>query len=84
MGNSSYKRCKEKRKGNSMITYFCDCGGKVTTEKEKPKKCDCGKVFGGGSSHLDYINMNKTWSRTTKVEFSTTTMDESIRKINNG
>ena len=32
----------------------------------------------------DYINMRKTWSGTTKVEFNTITMDESIRKMNNG
>tara|TARA_R100000808_G_scaffold8593_2_gene24317 strand:+ start:10739 stop:10933 length:195 start_codon:yes stop_codon:yes gene_type:complete len=32
----------------------------------------------------DYVNMRKTWSGTTKVEFSTTTMDESIKKMNEG
>ena len=31
-----------------------------------------------------YINMRTTWSNTTKVEFSTQTMDESINEMNKG
>jgi len=32
----------------------------------------------------DYVNMRTTWSGTTKVEFSTTTIDESIKRMNGG
>ena len=31
----------------------------------------------------NYINMHTTWSKTTKVEFSNQTMDESINEMNN-
>ena len=67
-----------------MRTYFCKCGGKIEISGSDIKKCDCGKKFGESGSISDYINMRNTWSGTTKVEFSTTTMDESIRKMNNG
>ena len=30
----------------------------------------------------NHINMRKTWSGTTKIEFNTTTMDESIKRMN--
>ena len=30
----------------------------------------------------NYINMRKTWSGTTKIEFNTCTMDESIKNMN--
>ena len=32
----------------------------------------------------DYINMRKTWSGTTQIEFSTTTIEESVKKIRGG
>jgi hypothetical protein len=32
----------------------------------------------------NHINMRKTWSGTTKIEFNTTTIDESIKKMNEG
>jgi hypothetical protein len=67
-----------------MRIYFCDCGKRVEISKGEVKKCDCGKVFGSSSSISDHINMRTTWSSQTKVEFNETTMDESIRKMNNG
>lgn len=69
-----------------MKIYYCDCGKSVRIEDEEgPKKCNCGKIFGSYSgSHLNYINMHKTLSRTTKVEFNTTTMDKTIKEMNNG
>jgi hypothetical protein len=30
----------------------------------------------------NHINMRKTWSGTTKIEFNTITMDESIKRMN--
>ena len=67
-----------------MKLYFCKCGNKVEINTNETKQCDCGKVFGSSGSISNYINMRNTLSGTTKVEFSTTTMDESIRKMNNG
>jgi len=32
----------------------------------------------------NHVNMRTTWSGTTKVEFSTTTLDESIKNMNGG
>ena len=32
----------------------------------------------------NHVNMRKTWSGTTKVEFSNTTMEEDIARRNNG
>ena len=32
----------------------------------------------------NYVNMRTTWSGTTKVEFSTTNLDESVKKMNGG
>tara|TARA_R110002020_G_scaffold21649_2_gene73569 strand:+ start:3006 stop:3209 length:204 start_codon:yes stop_codon:yes gene_type:complete len=67
-----------------MKIFYCKCGNKVNIKGTEMKECDCGKLFGKTGSISDHINMRKTWSGTTKVEFSTTTMDESIRKISNG
>ena len=43
----------------------------------KPKKFD----FSNGAIN-NHINMRKTWSGQTKVEFSQTTMDEDIKARN--
>ena len=66
-----------------MRTYFCECGGKVEVIKHVVGECKCGKLFGVGNSKISNgINMRKTWSSQTKVEFSQTTMDEDIKKRN--
>ena len=67
-----------------MRTYFCGCGNKVDINKGESKECQCGKVFGSTGSISNYINMRKTLSGTTKIEFNESTMDQSIRKMNNG
>ena len=36
----------------------------------------------GDGKISNHINMRKTWSGTTKIEFNTTTMDESIKRMN--
>ena len=64
------------------VTYFCDCGKKIKVSKGKVPECLCGKVFGISGSHLDYINRNKTWSRTTKIEFNRTTLEKDIAERN--
>tara|TARA_R110002020_G_scaffold189736_1_gene389022 strand:+ start:128 stop:334 length:207 start_codon:yes stop_codon:yes gene_type:complete len=66
-----------------MRTYFCECGGKVEVIKNVVGECKCGKLFGVGNSKVsDGINMRKTWSSQTQVEFSQTTIDEDIKQRN--
>lgn len=50
---------------------------------DKKKKVVEVKSIPKDSRISDYINMRTTWSKTTKVEFSSQTMDESINEINN-
>ena len=66
-----------------MRTYYCDtCKGCVTFDKDQFPECKCGKAFGVSTNLSDYINMRKTWSGQTKVEFNQTTMDEDIKQRN--
>jgi acetone carboxylase gamma subunit len=65
-----------------MKIYYCECGGRTEVPQKKIVQCECGKVFGSMSKISDNINMRKTWSGTTKVEFSQTTMDEDIKQRN--
>ena len=66
-----------------MRTYFCECGGKVEVIKNVVGECKCGKLFGVGNSKISNgINMRKTWSSQTQVEFSQTTIDEDIKQRN--
>ena len=46
-------------------------------------KCDCGHYVKKRNNTKDYVNMRNTWSGTTKVEFSTTTMEQDIAERNN-
>ena len=67
-----------------MKIIYCQCGVKTEIQKGEAKECKCGKVFGVRSEKIsDYINMRTTLSGTTKMEFSTTTVDESIKKMRN-
>ena len=65
-----------------MRIYYCECGTRTEVPKNEIKQCKCGKVFGSGAKVSDHINMRKTWSGTTKVELSQTTMDEDIKQRN--
>ena len=66
-----------------MRTYYCKCGSKVEVIKNVVGECKCGKLFGVGNSKVSNgINMRKTWSGQTKVEFSQTTIDEDIKQRN--
>ena len=65
-----------------MRIYYCGCGTQTEVPKEEIKQCKCGKVFGSGAKISDGINMRKTWSGTTKLEFSQTTIDEDIKQRN--
>ena len=66
-------------------TYYCKtCQKPVTFQNGEVMKCnDCSALFGNHKKNPFEINMRTTWSGTTKVEFNTTTIDESINKMNN-
>ena len=65
-----------------MRTYYCICGNSTESILGKITECKCGKVFGVTGKISDHINMRNTWSGTTKVEFSQTTIDEDIKQRN--
>ena len=66
-----------------MIIYYCSkCGKKNETKKKEAPICNCGHVLGDRSGVSDHINMRNTWSGTTKVEFGTTTIEDSINRMN--
>jgi hypothetical protein len=66
-----------------IITYYCDeCKKCVDFERHATPLCKCGKLFGVKGNISDYINMRKTWSGQTKIEFSTTTIDQDIADRN--
>ena len=63
-------------------TYYCSECKKCTTFKPEDKyECKCGNVFGIGKNISDYINMRRTPSGTTKIEFSHTTHDKVLERI---
>jgi len=65
-----------------MRIWYCQCGVRTEVPKGEAKQCECGKVFGTSGKISDYINMRNTWAKTTKVEFNTTTMEDSIKGMN--
>tara|TARA_R100001594_G_scaffold49825_1_gene82852 strand:- start:5284 stop:5493 length:210 start_codon:yes stop_codon:yes gene_type:complete len=65
------------------IIFYCHrCNKKGEFETKKEMHCDCGHYTDSSKNISDYINMRKTWSNTTKVEFNTTTMDKDIAERN--
>ena len=67
-----------------MITLFCHkCGTKSEFENKNNMSCPCGYKTENRNRASDYVNMRNTWSGTTKIEFSTSTMDKDIREMNN-
>tara|TARA_R100000655_G_C2944704_1_gene186285 strand:- start:51 stop:260 length:210 start_codon:yes stop_codon:yes gene_type:complete len=65
-----------------MRTYYCsDCGKGTDVVSGKITKCKCGKVFGIAGKVSDYINMRNTLSGTTKIEFSESTVADSVKKM---
>ena len=66
-----------------MIIFFCHrCNRKTECETKAQMKCDCGNYIKNRNNAKDHVNMRTTWSGTTKVEFSSTTMDEDIARRN--
>ena len=66
------------------IIFICHkCNTKVECETKAEMKCDCGHYVKKHDKTSNHINMRKTWSGTTKVEFNQTTMDKDIAERNN-
>ena len=58
------------------------CGEKGEFEKKADMRCDCGNYVKDHDDIRNHVNMRTTWSGQTKVEFSTTTMDQDIADRN--
>ena len=68
-----------------MIIYYCHrCGKRGEFETKKEMQCDCGHYVKKHNNTKDHVNMRTTWSGTTQVEFGETTVEESIKEMNNG
>ena len=67
-----------------MIIFYCHrCGKRGEFETKAEMKCGCGHYVKDKRNRAkDYVNMRTTWSGTTKVEFSKTTMEEDIVQRN--
>tara|TARA_R100000781_G_C4071768_1_gene124698 strand:- start:841 stop:1047 length:207 start_codon:yes stop_codon:yes gene_type:complete len=66
-----------------MRYYYCkNCEKCVETDANLNCSNECGKSFLPDYIPSKEINMRKTWSGQTKVEFNTTTMDKDIAQRN--
>ena len=65
-----------------MRIYYCECGERTEVLKGEVKQCKCDKILGSSGKVSDHINMRKTWSGTTRLEFSQTTMEKDIADRN--
>ena len=68
-----------------MIIFYCyKCNKKIECETKAEMICDCGHYVKKHDDTRNHVNMRTTWSGTTKIEFSNTTMEEDINRRNNG
>ena len=58
------------------------CNTKIECEPKAEMVCDCGHYVKDHDNTKDHVNMRNTWAKTTKVEFNETTVDESIKRMN--
>ena len=64
------------------IIFYCHrCNTRVECETKAEMKCECGHYVKKRGKAGNNINMRTTLSGTTKMEFNTTTIDESIKKM---
>lgn len=64
-----------------MRIYYCQCGGRTEESEVSASKCSkCGNTF-GASNISNYINMRNTLAHTTKIEFSESTVEKSMKKM---
>ena len=66
----------------AIIFYCYRCGQKGEFETKKEMRCDCGHYVKKRNNIKDHVNMRNTWSGTTKVEFSETTIGQDIADRN--
>ena len=66
--------------GNRRVCHRCN--KKTECETKAQMKCDCGHYVEKRNNTKDHVNMRTTWSGTTKIEFSNTTMEEDIVQRN--
>ena len=61
------------------IIFYCHrCGQRGEFENKKDMKCECGHYVKKRNNTKDHVNMRTTWSGTTQVEFSQTTIEDDI------
>ena len=66
-----------------MIIFICHkCNTKVECETKAEMICDCGSYVKKHNNVKDHFNMRTTWSGTTQVEFSETTIEDSVKRMN--
>ena len=65
------------------ILFICHkCNTKVECETKAEMACDCGNYVKDHDDVRNHVNMRTTWSGTTKIEFSETTIDQDIAERN--
>jgi hypothetical protein len=65
------------------IIFFCHrCNTKIECETKAEMVCGCGHYVKDHDNTKDHVNMRTTWSGTTQVEFSKTTIEEDIAERN--
>ena len=66
------------------IIFYCHrCGEKGEFATKRDMRCNCGHYINKRNNTKDHVNMRTTWSGTTKIEFSNTTMEDDINRRNN-
>ena len=67
-----------------MIIFYCNkCNKKIECETKAQMICDCGHYVKKHDDVRNHVNMRTTWSGTTKIEFSNTTIEKDIAQRNN-
>ena len=66
----------------AIIFYCHKCGEKGEFERKQDMKCECGHYVKDHDNSRNHVNMRNTWSGQTKVEFSTTTLEDSVKRMN--
>ena len=65
------------------ILFICHrCNTKVECETKAEMICDCGHYVKDHDDTRNHVNMRKTLSGTTQMEFSETTVGDSIKEMN--
>ena len=66
------------------ILFICHrCNTKVECETKAEMVCDCGAYIKDHDDTRNHVNMRNTWAKTSKIELSSTTIDQDIADRNN-